>query len=158
MSRGNVIRFIITLVLCQGAGIVGSIFAISGIEEWYVFLEKPFFSPPNWVFGPVWIILYALMAVSLFIVWQKGLENKKVKAAFYFFWVHLVFNTVWSILFFGLKNPLFALLDIIILWIMIVVLIFRFFKINKTAGCLLIPYWLWVSFATILNFFIWKLN
>jgi len=158
MTKQNIIRFLVSLALCQGAGFVGGVFTALAIKEWYAFLEKPSFSPPNWLFAPVWILLYTLMAISLFLVWQKGLEDKKTKTAFYLFLIHLVLNAVWSILFFGLKNPLFALLDIIILWTVIAVLIFQFFKIRKTAGLLLIPYWLWVSFATILNFFIWRLN
>jgi len=158
MSKKNIIRFIVSLILCQGAGIVGSIFTVSAIKEWYAFLKKPIFSPPNWLFGPAWITLYTLMAVSLFLIWKRGLDDKKTKIAFYLFLVHLFFNAIWSILFFGLKSPLLALADIVILWTVILVLIFKFSKINKTAGLLLIPYWLWVSFAAILNFFIWKLN
>ncbi|MDD5626166.1 MAG: tryptophan-rich sensory protein [Patescibacteria group bacterium] len=158
MNKRNVIRFLISLILCQGAGIVGSLFTVPAIKNWYVFLQKPSFSPPNWLFGPAWTILYLLMAISIFLIWKTGLADRKTKTVFRLFWIHLFFNAIWSILFFGLESPLLGLFDIIILWVMIGILTFQFFKIKKLAGILFIPYWLWVSFATILNFFVYKLN
>ena len=163
MNKKNVIKFLIYLVICQGAGIVGSIFTVPAIKNWYVFLQKPSFSPPNWLFGPAWTIFYFLMAVSIFLIWSSSAkatdgQSKKTKMVFRLFWIHLFFNAIWSILFFGLQSPLLGLFDIIILWVMIGILTFQFFKIKKLAGILFIPYWLWVSFATILNFFVYKLN
>lgn len=130
---------------------MGSFFTISAIPSWYATLSKPFFSPPNWIFGPVWTILYILMGVSLYLVWLK----KKVPTVF---WVQLILNAVWSIIFFGIKNPALALVDIAAFWIAIVLTIKTFYKINKVAGNLLIPYLLWVSFAAFLNYNIWILN
>lgn len=144
-------KLLLSIGLCLGVGIVGSFFTISAIPTWYAGLNKPVFSPPNWVFGPVWTILYILMGISLYLVWQK----KKIPPVF---WVQLILNALWSTIFFGLKNPGLALVDIIALWIAIILTIKSFYKINKFAGKLLIPYFLWVSFATILNLFTVPLN
>ncbi len=143
--------FILSISLCLGAGIMGSFFTVSAIPDWYATLNKPFFSPPNWIFGPVWTILYILMGYSLYLVWVKH----KVPTVF---WVQLILNAAWSIIFFGIKNPVLALVDITALWIAIVLTIKTFYKINKVAGNLLIPYLLWVSFAAFLNYNIWILN
>lgn len=137
--------------LCLGAGIIGSFFTVSAIPNWYATLNKPSFSPPNWIFGPVWTVLYIMMGVSLYLIWAK----KKIPAVF---WVQLILNALWSVIFFGLKNPLLAMVNILALWIAIVLTIKSFYKINKLAGNLLIPYILWVSFATFLNYNIWILN
>lgn len=149
----NLIKLIISIVICQLAGIIGSFFTIKSVSNWYLTLNKPFFSPPNWLFGPVWIFLYFLMGVALFLVWKK--RNKK---ALTFFGVQLFLNAFWSIAFFGLKSPLFGLIIIIILWILILLTIIKFFKVSKPAAWLLIPYILWVSFATVLNFSLLILN
>jgi tryptophan-rich sensory protein len=156
--KQKITRFIVSFILCQSAGLVGTFFTVGAIQNWYVFLNKPTFSPPNWLFGPVWTILYTLMAVALFLVWQTGSVNRLTKTAFWIFIVHLVVNALWSILFFGLKSPAWALVDIGLLWIMIVISMFLFYKIRKITFWLLLPYLLWVSFATLLNFYIWKLN
>lgn len=147
----NIPKLIISLGLCLGAGILGSVFTVSAIPEWYSTLNKPSFSPPNWIFGPVWTILYILMGYSLYLVWTK----RKIPTVF---WIQLILNAAWSIIFFGLKNPILALVDIAVLWIVIVLTIKAFYKINKLAGQLLFPYLAWVSFATILNLSIIFLN
>ena len=147
----NLLLLIFSIGICLGAGVLGSFFTISSIPTWYQTLNKPFFSPPNWIFGPVWTILYILMGYSLYLFWLK----KKVPVVF---WVQLALNTVWSIIFFGLKNPVLALVDIAALWLSIVLTIKAFSKINKLAGNLLYPYLIWVSFATILNLAIVLLN
>ena len=144
-------KLLLSIGICLGAGILGSVFTVSSIPNWYVTLNKPFFSPPNWVFGPVWIILYILMGISLYLVWKR----KKVPSVF---WIQLILNAVWSIIFFGMKNPTLALMDIAVLWIIIVLTIKAFSKISKLAGKLLIPYLAWVSFATLLNLAIVILN
>ena len=154
----NYKRLIISLALPQSAGLVGSFFTTSAIPTWYATLQKPSFSPPNWIFGPVWILLYILMGISIYLIWQRIEENKKIRGAMWLFWVHLFFNAIWSIIFFGLHNPGLAFINIIIIWILIIVLMFKFWPINKWATYLLIPYLLWVSFASILNYFIWHLN
>lgn len=144
-------KLLLSIGLCLGAGGLGSIFTTQAIPTWYATLNKPSFSPPNWVFGPVWIILYILMGISLYLVWQK----KKIPAIF---WIQLMLNVLWSIVFFGFKNSLLAFVDITALWIAIFLTIKAFSKINKLAGDLLWPYLAWVSFATILNLFIVILN
>jgi translocator protein len=149
-------KLVVAIVLCQLAGIIGSVFTISSISSWYAELSKPFFSPPNWVFFPVWISLYLLMGISLYLVWKKGWkENKK---ALSFFGIQLFLNALWSPIFFGLKNPLLAFIEIIFLWLAILLTIIHFYKVSKPAAYLLIPYILWVSFAALLNFFIFLLN
>lgn len=139
------------IFLCEGAGVLGSIFTFSSIPTWYATLDKPVFSPPNWVFGPVWTILYLLMGISLYLVWQK----KKVPAVF---WVQLALNALWSVIFFGLKNPVLAMLDIAVLWVAIYLTIKSFYSISKIAAYLLLPYLIWVTFASILNLSIVILN
>lgn len=154
----NYKRLVISLIMPQLAGMIGSFFTFSAISVWYAGLLKPEFSPPNWIFGPVWTILYILMGVSIYLIWNKIDENKEAISAFWLFWVHLFFNALWSIIFFGMKNPGLAFAEIIVIWILIVVLMFKFYKIDRRATYLLIPYILWVSFASVLNYFIWYLN
>lgn len=147
----NLPKLIFSVGLCLGIGVLGSFFTVSSIPDWYVTLEKPFFSPPNWLFGPVWTILYIMMGISLYLIWIK----KKVPSIF---WVQLTLNAVWSIIFFGLRNPTLALVDILALWIAIVLTIKSLYKINKPSAYLLYPYIAWVSFAVLLNLFIVLLN
>ncbi len=151
-------KLILSVIICEAAGILGSIFTAPSIPSWYSGLKKPAFSPPNWVFGPVWITLYAMMGVAAYLVWNEGIEKKEVRIALGLFAVQLVLNSLWSFLFFGLKNPLYGLIEIVVLWIVILLTILKFWGISKTAGWLLIPYILWVSFATLLNFAIFRLN
>jgi tryptophan-rich sensory protein len=140
------------------AGFVGSIFTTPSIPTWYASLVKPAFSPPNYVFGPVWSILFLLMGISAYLVWKEGFGKKKVKIALKIFFVQLALNTLWSILFFGLKSPMVSLAEIILLWVLIFITIKKFYEISKIAGSLLIPYILWVTFASILNLSIVLLN
>lgn len=151
-------RLIISIALCQLAGIIGSIFSTPAIPTWYASLNKPLFSPPNWVFGPLWITLFVLMGISLFLVWRKGLEIPYAKSGIMLFNIQLVFNVLWSVVFFGLKSPLGGLIVIIILWILILLTMIEFYKVSELSGALLVPYILWVSFATILNSFLYFLN
>ncbi len=144
-------KLLLSTGLCLGAGIIDSFFTVSSIPTWYSTLNKPFFSPPNWIFAPVWTILYILMGVSLYLVWQK----KKVPAVF---WVQLILNAAWSIIFFGMRNPALAMVEIMALWVSIFLTIKAFSKLNKLAEKLLYPYLVWVSFAVILNLFIVLLN
>jgi tryptophan-rich sensory protein len=151
-------KLIFSIFICLFAGFIGSYFTTPAIPTWFATLQKPSFAPPNWVFAPVWTSLYILMGISLFLVWQKGHEDKTVKAAIYLFAGQLVLNALWSFVFFGLRSPLLGLIEIIILWIAILATIMSFMKISRTAAYLLIPYILWVSFASIVNFSIWSLN
>ncbi|MBE2227828.1 MAG: tryptophan-rich sensory protein [Ignavibacteria bacterium] len=154
----KIIKLVVSIVVCQLAGVIGSIFTVSNINTWYIDLSKPLLNPPNWVFGPVWITLYFLMGIALFLVWNKGLDSRFSKNAFILFIVQLVFNAMWSIVFFGLHQLLISVFVIIILWLLIFVNIVQFGKISKPAAYLLLPYILWVSFASYLNIAIYILN
>ncbi len=153
----NIIKLIISILICQLAGIIGSFFTKKAIITWYVNIQKPSFNPPNWIFAPVWISLYCVMGISLFIIWKTNSSHIK-KYAILFFSIQLILNALWSILFFGLKSPIAGFIDIILLWIAIVLTTIFFTKIKLSAGILMIPYLLWVSFALILNYYIVKLN
>lgn len=146
------------IAVSELAGIVGSFFTISAIPGWYATLTKPALNPPSWLFGPVWITLYALMGISAYLIWQKGLDKKEVRIALWVFAVQLGLNSVWSIIFFGLKSPAWALVDIVTLWLCIIWMMILFWKISKPATLLIVPYILWVSFAIYLNYSIWILN
>ena len=148
-------ELIIAILICQMAGVIGSIFTLDSIPVWYPTLEKPSFSPPNWVFAPVWITLYTLMGISLYWIFTSKLKDNK---ALYVFSAQLILNALWSIVFFGFHSIFFALLIIILLWILILWTIILFYKMDKKAGIILIPYLLWVSLATLLNYYIWILN
>jgi tryptophan-rich sensory protein len=154
----NTLKLILSIVICQAAGLIGTVFTLDSIPTWYAALNKPSFNPPNWLFGPVWTILYLMMGISLFIVWKEDLKNKVIKSAFTIFMIQLFLNTIWSIVFFGMHSIAGGLIIIVLLWIMILITILKFMKISRVAGILLIPYLLWVSFATFLNFSIYKLN
>lgn len=159
MVKVNWWKLIVSIFVCQLAGFIGSFFTVSSIPTWYSTLNKPFFNPPNWIFGPVWIILYLLMGISLYLIWNnKSGKTKQFKIAITFFISQLVLNSLWSIIFFGLKLPLIAFIEIIVLWIFILLTIIYSYKISKIASYLLIPYILWVSFASILNLSIYLLN
>ena len=149
---------ILFILASQLAGIIGSFFTVNSVRTWYLDINKPVFNPPSWIFGPVWITLYTLMGIAAYLVWRNWGDNNIAKYATILFFVHLLFNSLWSILFFGFQNPALAFFEIIILWLMILALIILYYQVNKTAAYLLIPYILWVSFASILNFSIWRLN
>ena len=157
----NITKFIISIVICQFAGILGSFFTAPAILTWYKFLQKPSFSPPNWIFAPVWIILFFLMGISFFLVWKKGFigkRGKKINDTDMAFALQLILNVLWSVLFFSLNSPAAAFFEIILLWLSILLVIVKFSKISIIASVLMLPYVLWVSFAIILNFFIWRIN
>ena len=154
----KLLKIVIAVLLCIFVGLLAGYITISSISDWYAALNKPNFNPPNWVFTPVWMVLYILMGISAGVVWSKGFYHKWVKTALYHFIFQLIFNAAWSIAFFGLRRPDYALVIIIILLVLIILTIKWFRVVNKTAALLLIPYLLWVSFAAILNYSIWQLN
>jgi len=156
--KKKLFRISIAVLLCLLIGFLSSIATKASINSWYVALNKPSFTPPNWVFAPVWTIMYIMMGIAAGIVWSKGFYHKWVKTALYHFGLQLLLNAAWSIFFFGLQNPLIALLDIIALFILLLFTIRWFRVVNTTASYLLIPYTIWVAFATALNFGIWQLN
>jgi len=158
MKIDDIIKLIVSISICQIAGIIGSIFTSPSISGWYADLQKPLFSPPNWIFAPVWILLFTLMGISLYLILKENLNDNTVKIGIAIFSFQLILNIGWSFLFFSLQNILYALFEIIILWFAILLTISQFWKINKKSSYLLIPYLLWVTFAAILNFAIWRLN
>lgn len=155
--RNKIMRFIACLVICQGAGLLGSIFTIPEIGGWYAQLVKPSFAPPNWLFGPVWTMLFIMMAVALYIIWSSRSDNGK-GAAFATFAVQLLLNVAWSAVFFGGHMILGGFLVIIALEIMIALTIYRFMIVSPLAALLMVPYLCWVTFAGVLNFYYWRLN
>ncbi|MDG1711931.1 MAG: tryptophan-rich sensory protein [Flavobacteriaceae bacterium] len=149
---------ILGILLCLGVGFLSSRVTMTAIPTWYAGLNKPFFSPPNWLFGPVWSVLYILMGVALGRVWYYGRRHLWGKTALYHFGAQLIFNGLWSLVFFGLKNPLLALIVIIILWVLIERSIYWFRVVDKKSAYMLYPYIAWVSFASVLNASILYLN
>ena len=156
--KRKITKIVITVVICLLICFLSSFATQSSVNDWYLTLNKPSFNPPNWLFAPVWTILYVLMGIAAGVVWGKGFHHVWVKTALYHFGFQLLLNALWSITFFGLKNPLAALFVIIVLLVMIILTIKWFRVVSKKAALLMIPYLLWVSFATILNYKIWELN
>ncbi len=161
-SMSDLVRNLVALVVAVGAplavGGISSIATISAIPTWYRGLSKPAWNPPDWVFGPAWTVLYILMGVAAWLVWRAGWGNSAVKVALVFFAVQLVFNGLWTVLFFGLRSPGAGLVEIIILWLLIVATMVLFFRVDRLAGVLLLPYLAWVTFASALNAAVWSLN
>ena len=154
----NIVRLIIAVGGSLLAGLIGSFATSPSIPTWYASLNKPSFNPPNWLFGPAWTLLYVLMGTAAYLIWQKGWEKREVKLASSLFIAQLLLNSLWSILFFGLKSPFLALIEIVVLWFAILLTIISFFRLSPAAGWLMVPYIIWVSFASILNYFILILN
>ena len=148
---------VLAVLLCLAVGAVGTIFTAQSIPTWYAALHKPFFSPPNWLFAPVWTALYVMMGMALYLVQING-TDKVAKMPVALFGVQLFLNMLWSVLFFGFRSPLSGLICIVLLWIAILACIIKFWKISRPASYLLMPYILWVSFATVLNYAIVVLN
>jgi tryptophan-rich sensory protein len=153
----KIIKLLAIILVCEGVGLLGTIFTLPSITTWYATLNKASFNPPPWVFGPVWTTLYLLMGVSLFLVLQKKLKKQR-NFLLVLFVVQLFLNFLWSVIFFGMHLPLAALLEIGLLWISIALLIIDFWKFSKPAALLLVPYIAWVSIASVLNLFVVLLN
>lgn len=159
MIARDFLKLSIAIVISELAGVIGAFFTTPAIQSgWYAGIVKPALNPPAWVFGPVWTTLFALMGIAAFFVWKKGLDRRDVKIALGIFIGQLAFNTLWSIIFFGLHSPGGALVEIAFLWLAIFATIIAFYKISRPAAWLLAPYILWVSFAMYLNYAIWALN
>ncbi|MGQ9664065.1 MAG: TspO/MBR family protein [bacterium] len=154
----DIIKFVVSLLLCLGAGFIGSFATNKSVGTWYMTINKPVINPPNWIFGPVWTTLFILMGIAFYLVWHKGFTYPGVKIAIIVFIVQLILNILWSVLFFGLRSPRLGFINILILWLAILFTIILFFRVSQTAGYLLIPYILWVSFASVLNGWIMFLN
>ena len=159
MKMKKYLRISYCIIICLTVGFFSGKITQSSITTWYPTLVKPSFNPPNWIFAPVWSMLYIMMGIAAGLVWNRIETNKEaVKKALVFFAIQLALNALWSILFFALHNPLLALLEIILMWLLIYETYIQFKKIDKIAGFLFIPYLAWVSFATVLNASIWWLN
>ena len=158
MITQRAIRILIIITICLIVGFLSAIATQSSVSTWYPTLSKPVFTPPNWLFAPVWTVLYILMGTAAGMVWNKGYYHKWVKTALYHFGFQLILNASWSILFFGMHLVVPALLIIISLFILLL-FTFKWFKVVKPeAAYLLLPYLIWVAYATALNFEIWRLN
>lgn len=154
----KIIKIVLVVLVCVSLGFLSGIVTRDSITVWYPTLVKPVFNPPNWIFAPVWTLLYIMMGIAAGLVWTSNTDEKTMKKALSFFAIQFGLNALWSYLFFGLHNPLLALVEVVLLWLMIFETYNQFKKIDKIAGFLLIPYLAWVSFATILNASIWWLN
>jgi tryptophan-rich sensory protein len=152
------IFLVVAVVISFVPGAVGSLFTAPAIPTWYAGLIKPAFNPPDWVFGPAWTLLYLLMGIALFLVVKDGLTKWRVKVAAGVFAVQLFLNGLWSYVFFGLKSPGWALVEIAALWVSIIACLVLFARISRAAGLLLAPYLLWVTFAAVLTGAIVSLN
>jgi benzodiazapine receptor len=150
-------QLVISLVICLSVGLLGSIFTSPAIPTWYAELNKPAFNPPNWLFGPVWTLLYILMAIAAWLLWQQR-QTSAAKLALKLFALQLLLNLLWSFIFFGCHAPLYAYLEISLLWLAILFTIINAHRVSAAAAWLLIPYLFWVGFASVLNYAIWRLN
>ena len=157
MKRIKIIPFFSSILIAQAAGIIGSIFTVSSINSWYNTIAKPSWNPPSWIFGPVWISLYTLMGIAAYLIWCSKKSTQR-NNALGIYGIQLLLNSTWSILFFGIKRPDLAFVEVLVLLTMIILTIIKFDKISRTASVLLAPYLAWVSLATILNYNIWQLN
>jgi tryptophan-rich sensory protein len=151
-------KLLLCILISEAAGLIVIPFIDSGMSPWYASLVKPALNPPNWLFGPVWTVLYALMGLAAFLIWRRGLQTKGVKHALGHFLIQLVLNALWTVIFFGLHRPGLALIEIVVLWLAILFTIIIFRRISRPAAWLMMPYIAWVSVAAYLNASIWFLN
>ena len=151
MRLRYVIGFITSIGICLAAGAIGAVFTAGSITTWYAELVKPPFTPPDWIFAPVWTTLYVLMGLSVFLVWLEGFENNEVKAGLGLFAFQLILNVLWSFVFFDQGSILGGLIVILALWFILLFTVLNFFRVSALAGWVLVPYLAWVSFASILN-------
>lgn len=158
LRSDDIVKLALSVIICMIPAFIGAMINARAISTWYAFTNKPSFSPPDWVFGPVWTALYILMAIALFLIWRLGRDFPGVKAALWAFAVQLLLNGLWTPVFFGLRSPLGGLVVIGLLWVSILITIIKFFPLSRTAGMLLIPYLTWVSFAAVLNAEFYILN
>lgn len=154
----NYLKLIICLVASFGAAAIGGYATSLSLSDWYLTLNKPSFNPPSWLFGPVWTVLYTMIAIAGYLVWKEGDNKFGVKVAMALFFTQLALNALWSWAFFGWQSPGWASIEIVVLWICILLMIINFYRVKKLAAYLLIPYLLWVSFAAMLTISIWWLN
>jgi len=157
-KKKRILGLLFAVLLLELAGAFGSLSAIKEIPVWYASLNKPGFTPPDWAFAPIWLTLYALMGIAAFLVYEKGFGKKKVKIALNAFALQLSLNLLWSLMFFGMHQILFGLVDVAILFVAISFTMANFYKVSKTSAFLLVPYLAWVAIATVLNLSVFLLN
>lgn len=157
MANFNWVKLVLSVLFTVGIGSLGGIFTMSEIQGWYAGLQKPSFNPPNWLFGPVWSMLYLLMGISFYLIWKQPVSAVR-NVALTLFVIQFILNFFWSILFFNQHMIAAALLEMVFMWIFILLTMIWFAKLSPTAAWLLLPYLCWVSFATVLTAAIWKLN
>ena len=158
LQASHIVSLVVAIAIPLVVGGLGGIATASSIPTWYQGHNKPAWNPPNWVFGPVWTLLYLLMGVASWLIWRRGWDNPQVQAALGLFGIQLLLNLFWSLIFFGLRSPGWALLEIVVLWGFMLATMVQFYRLESTAGLLLIPYQLWVTFAAALNAAVWQLN
>lgn len=158
MKLIDLFRLIFSISVCFLAGAAGSIATYPNIPTWYASLDKPFFNPPNWIFGPVWTLLYLMMGISLYLVWSKKYDEPEAGKLLPIFYLQLALNTLWSLIFFGQHLLFWAVVEIIVLWSLILLFILKSGRISALASWLMVPYLCWVSFATLLTISVWLLN
>ena len=158
MTRQSLTALAAALLLPLGVGALGALATSASVRTWYSTLVRPSFAPPSWVFGPAWTALYVMMGVASWLVWREGLARPDVRSALTLYGVQLAFNLAWSWLFFGLRQPLLALVDIVVLLVLVAITVARFAPVSRTAAGLMVPYLAWVAFATALNGAFWWLN
>jgi len=157
-KKRNLILFLSSILICFIPAAIGGVVTGSAVNTWYATLHKPSFNPPNWLFGPVWTVLYLMQGISLFLIRKTNGESIAKLIATSFFSIQLILNLLWSILFFGFHSPLAGLLEIGLLIISVIFTIIAAFRIHRVAGLLLLPYLAWISFASFLNFTVFQLN
>uniref|UniRef100_A0A7C4CAW5 Tryptophan-rich sensory protein n=1 Tax=candidate division WOR-3 bacterium TaxID=2052148 RepID=A0A7C4CAW5_UNCW3 len=158
MRAQDIVKLVVSLLLPLGSGAIGGLATSAAIPTWYQELSKPAFSPPNWLFGPAWTVLYLLMGIAAFLVWRLGWGTPGVRIALAAFLGQLLLNALWSLLFFGLRSPLAGMVEIVVLWLAVGLTIVLFARVSIAAGLLLLPYIGWVTFAAVLNGAILALN
>lgn len=155
----KILRLSGCILVSASAGVIGSVFTARSVTTWYADLAKPAFTPPGWLFGPVWTVLYIVMGVALYLVWQKSSGGgRDVVPAVVLFFTQLLLNAAWSVIFFGEREIFIALVEISVLWVLVLLTVISFWRVTPVAGVLLLPYLLWVGFAAVLNHSIWQLN
>ena len=156
-SRAQALGLLVSVGVCFGAALLGNLATMPQIPDWYAGISKPSWTPPDWVFGPVWSLLYAMMAISAWLIWRKA-NGKTAKLPLFWFAFQLILNILWSVLFFGLQKPAWSMVEVFFLSLAILMTIRAFWPLSRSAALLLVPYFCWVSFASALNVAIWQLN
>ncbi len=158
LSFGKLRDLLVSMLIAELAGVINSVFTASSIPTWYAGLERPWWTPPSWIFNPAWFVLYILVGISAYFVWEVRHQRKEAESALVFYGVQLLFSSFWGIIFFGLQEIGLALAEIFVLWLLIIYTMILFFRVSKPAGWVLVPYLIWVSYTMVLNASIFSLE